>query len=51
MDTLRQEKLYVNLEKCIFAQTELKYLGFIVLSEGLKVDQKKVKAVLDWSTP
>jgi len=38
MDTLRHEKLYVNLEKCSFGQTELKYLGFIVSSEGLKMD-------------
>eukprot|EP01018_Ginkgo_biloba_P013475 Gb_17806 [translate_table: standard] len=51
MDTLRQEKLFVNLEKCSFAQTKLKYLGFIVFSEGLKVDQEKVKAVLSWTTP
>eukprot|EP01018_Ginkgo_biloba_P015292 Gb_10771 [translate_table: standard] len=47
MDTLRREKLFVNLEKCSFAQTELKYLGFIVSSEGLKVDQEKVKAVMN----
>lgn len=43
--------MFVNLEKCSFAQMELKYLGFIVSSEGLKVDQEKVKAVLNWPTP
>eukprot|EP01018_Ginkgo_biloba_P029289 Gb_13710 [translate_table: standard] len=47
MDILKQEKLFVNLEKCSFAQTELKYLGVIVSSEGLKVDQEKVKAMLN----
>eukprot|EP01018_Ginkgo_biloba_P015785 Gb_20037 [translate_table: standard] len=46
MDILRREKLFVNLEKCSFVQTELKYLGFIMSSEGLKVDLEKVKAVL-----
>eukprot|EP01018_Ginkgo_biloba_P024721 Gb_03958 [translate_table: standard] len=51
MDILRREKLFVNLEKCSFAQTELKYLGFVVSSEALKVDQEKVKAVLNWPTP
>eukprot|EP01018_Ginkgo_biloba_P014486 Gb_16753 [translate_table: standard] len=51
MDTLRREKLFYNLEKCSFVKTELKYLGFIVSSEGLKVDQEKVKVVLDWPTP
>eukprot|EP01018_Ginkgo_biloba_P033863 Gb_14366 [translate_table: standard] len=51
MDTLQREKLFVNLEKCSFGQIELKYLGFIVSSEGLKMDQEKVKAVLEWPTP
>lgn len=51
MDTLRREKLFVNLEKCSFMQMELKYSGFIVSSEGLKVDQEKVKAMLNWLTP
>eukprot|EP01018_Ginkgo_biloba_P033864 Gb_14356 [translate_table: standard] len=51
MDTLRHEKLYVNVEKCSFGQTELKYLGFVVSSDGLKMDQEKVKAVLEWPTP
>eukprot|EP01018_Ginkgo_biloba_P018965 Gb_14600 [translate_table: standard] len=41
MDTLRREKLYVNLEKCSFGQTELKYLGLIVSRDGLKMDQEK----------
>eukprot|EP01018_Ginkgo_biloba_P031861 Gb_04125 [translate_table: standard] len=51
MSTLRQEKLYVNLAKCSFGQIELKYLGFIVSSEGLKMDQEKVKAIVEWPVP
>lgn len=51
MDTLQREKLFVNLEKYSFAQMKLKYLGFIMSNEELKVDQEKVKAVLDWLTP
>ena len=27
------------------------YLGFVVSVEGLKMDPKKVKAVLEWPTP
>eukprot|EP01018_Ginkgo_biloba_P033327 Gb_18647 [translate_table: standard] len=41
LDTLRQEKLYVNLKKYNFEQTELKYLGFVVSRDGLKMDQEK----------
>ena len=32
-------------------QKELVYLGFIISQEGLKMDPKKVKAILDWPTP
>ena len=49
-DKLREEKLLVKLKKCSFFK-ELVYLGFVVLVEGLKMDLKKVKAILKWPTP
>lgn len=51
LDILRQAKLYVNLEKCSFCQKELRYLGFIISSEGLKMDLEKVKDILEWPVP
>ena len=30
---------------------ELVYLGFLVSVEGLKMDTKKVKSILEWPTP
>eukprot|EP01018_Ginkgo_biloba_P014456 Gb_10706 [translate_table: standard] len=45
--TLRRERLYVNLEKCSFGQTKMKYLGFIMSCKGLKMDEENVKAMLD----
>ena len=41
-DKLREEKLLINLKKCRFVK-ELVYLGFVVLTEGLKMDPKKFK--------
>ena len=49
-DKLREEKLLINLKKCIFVK-ELVYLGFVVLAEGLKMDPEKVKAILEWPNP
>ena len=46
-DKLREEKLLINLKKCSFVK-ELVYLGFVVSIEGLKMDSKKVKAILEW---
>ena len=50
-EKLREEKLPINLKKCIFVKKELVYLGFVVSVEGLKMDPKKVKAILEWPTP
>ena len=48
---LHQEKLIINLHKCKFMKEELIYLGFVISKEGLKMDQEKVKAILEWPSP
>ena len=45
LEKLREEKLLINLKKCSFVK-ELVYLGFVVLTKGLKLDLEKVKAIL-----
>jgi hypothetical protein len=47
----QREKLLINLKKCSFVKRELVYLGFFVLEEGLKMDPKKVKAIIEWPKP
>ena len=47
---MREEKLLINLKKCSFVKKELVYLGFVVSAEGLKMEPKKVKAILEWHT-
>ncbi|KAL4341599.1 hypothetical protein GQ457_08G014550 [Hibiscus cannabinus] len=37
--------------KCAFGLQELEYLGHIVTSQGVKVDQTKIQTMLDWPTP
>ena len=46
-EKLREEKLLINLKKCSFVKKELVYLGFAVLTKGLKMDPKKVKVILE----
>ena len=48
---LRQHKLYAKLEKCQFMQKQIKFLGHLVSAEGVKVNPKKVQAILDWPVP
>ena len=48
---LRENKLYANLKKCVFMRDSLLFLGYVVSSEGIKVDEDKVKAIREWPTP
>ena len=49
-DKLREEKSLINLKECSFVK-ELVYLGFVVSIQGLKMDPKEVKDILEWPTP
>ncbi|XP_073061780.1 uncharacterized protein [Primulina eburnea] len=49
--TLRAENLYANLKKCDFCTNKLVFLGFVVSSQGIQVDEDKVSAIRDWPTP
>ena len=42
---LRENKLYANLKKCVFMIDSLLFLGYVMSSEGIKVDEEKVKAI------
>jgi len=48
---LRHNDLFVNLKKCIFLTSRLVFLRFIISSEGVHVDEEKVKAIRDWPKP
>jgi hypothetical protein len=48
---LRENKLYAKLEKCKFEVKEVDFLGHKITQEGLKMDNHKVKEILDWEPP
>ena len=50
-DKLKKANLTINFAKSQFFRTELKYLGYIVNSQGLQVDPSKVDAILNYPTP
>ncbi len=45
LEILRKEQLYANLKKCVFCMDKLVFLGFVVSSKGVEVDEEKVKAI------
>ena len=51
LERLQREKLLINVKKCTFMKTKLVYLGFVISRDGLKMDPKKVQAIIDWPSP
>lgn len=48
---LQTAEVRLQLEKCLFAVSELPYLGFIISMDGLKTSPEKVRAVLETKRP
>jgi len=48
---LREQKLYANLDKCTFCTDKVVFLGFVILGQGVEVDEEKIKAVCEWIPP
>jgi hypothetical protein len=51
LDAFAKAGLYLKPEKCEFHQQEVKYLGLIISTEGIKMHPKKVRAMQDWAPP
>ena len=45
---LEENDLYVKLEKCKWKVREVGFLGVVIGLEGIKIEEEKVKGVLDW---
>jgi hypothetical protein len=48
---LIENKLYAKFEKCEFRVMKVDFLGHKITQEDLKMDDCKVKAILDWEPP
>lgn len=47
----KEYNVTVNLEKCKFFQSEVKFLGHIISTEGIRMDPEKVEAVMRFRPP
>ena len=48
---LEKNNLYVKLEKCKWKVREVGFLEVVIGLEGIKMEEEKVKGILDWPTP
>jgi hypothetical protein len=48
---LWKHDLYANARKCEFHRDSVKYLGYILTSDGLRMAKDKVQTILNWPEP
>ena len=51
LDILRKNGLFANLKKCWFHNDEVQLLGYVVSSQGIRMEDERIKAVRNWSEP
>ncbi|EDN04910.1 hypothetical protein HCAG_08572 [Histoplasma mississippiense (nom. inval.)] len=51
LERLRRWRLYVKLSKCTFHATEIGFLGFVITTQGITVEKRRVDTILDWPEP
>jgi Reverse transcriptase (RNA-dependent DNA polymerase) len=51
LETPNEAGMILNLEKCQFFVTEVKFLGHIVSAEGIRPDPGNIAKVLEWPVP
>ena len=48
---LEKNDLYVKPEKCKWKVRKVGFLGVVIGPEGIKMEEEKIKGVLEWPTP
>lgn len=51
LQRLRKAGLHADIDKSEFEVQEVKYLGLIITTEGIRMDPAKVLTILNWATP
>ncbi|KMQ83058.1 reverse ribonuclease integrase [Lasius niger] len=51
LDRIKEAGLTINPEKSKFCRSQVKYLGFLVQQEGLRVDPDKTAPIIEYPPP
>ncbi|MBW0560455.1 hypothetical protein O181_100170 [Austropuccinia psidii MF-1] len=51
LQRLRDTNFFFKASKCVFYSSSVEYLGYVVSSDGLKMNSSKVQKILNWPQP
>ena len=51
LEILQANNLFCAEEKCHFGKRSINYLGYVISAAGIRMDPKKVSAIMDWPLP
>lgn len=51
LQRLRERRINLKLKKCEFAVTETEYLGHIINGKETRMEDEKLRSILEWPTP
>jgi len=43
--------LTLKASKCEFHATEIEYLGYVISPQGLRIDEEKIRTIMEWKEP
>ncbi|HEY9845636.1 MAG TPA: retropepsin-like aspartic protease/reverse transcriptase, partial [Candidatus Caenarcaniphilales bacterium] len=51
LQSLAERRLFLKPEKCTFHAREVEFLGYIIGTNGMRIDPAKIRSLQDWPTP
>ena len=48
---LRKNSLFANLQKCRFHKDEVRFLEYVVSTQGIRIKDERIEAVKNWPKP
>jgi len=51
LQVLREHQLYAKYNKCDFFKEKIQYLGYVITKNGIVVDPKKIRTIMERLVP
>ena len=48
LDVLQRHRLFANLKKCQFHKNKVRFLGYVVLAQRVRMEDEQIEAVKNW---